>query len=323
MNIAQNKSHWSPMAPPPDITDTGFLVGTSGYYYDDWMGIFNPPKLSKARLEAAPEHERESQDRLRFYQKYFPLVEVNHTFYREPIQAAFVDMERRSRGRTQYIVKAHRDISHKWEWDTANGMSLMEKHVQAVSPLAETGRFYSFLIQLEDRLERRPKILDYLLSVSSVALSNHLDVHIEFRHISWHHEYVLQKLKDNGIGICNTEIPSVPHVFPLKAYATTSKGYIRYSGRNLEHWYPEKKGGDYKDRLASRNARYNYEYTKQELEQRVIKQFELRGKTEKTAVAFNNHFQAQAVRNAIANVLMIREKYLGSEKGNGYIAHQS
>jgi uncharacterized protein YecE (DUF72 family) len=131
-------------------------------------------------------------------------------------------------------------------------------------------------------------------------------VHIEFRHASWHALHVLQSRRDAGVGICNTDIPPVKHAFPLKAYATTDKGYLRYSGRNIDHWYPSSKAAGVAGRIAARNARYNYEYSRAELEKFVEGQLALIRKTSSMAVAYNNHFQSKAIRAAIANIKMLK-----------------
>jgi uncharacterized protein YecE (DUF72 family) len=301
MSINQ-KSPWVPLDPPPDLTPRGFYVGTSGYYYDDWVGLFNPPKLSRAAQEKLPEEQRFDQDRLRFYQKYFSFVEINTTFYNPPTLAQFLDIEKRSRESMKYAVKLHRDISHVKQYDADRGRELMREHVTAVSPLVETGRFYSFLLQLEDHVYRTPERLEYLLAVCSEAVREHVDVHIEFRHNSWHTMHALQSLKDSGIGICNTDIPPVKHAFPLKAYATTDKGYIRYSGRNLANWYPSRDQKTAKDRIAARNARYDYLYSDEELQELIKGQIALSRKTSVLAMAYNNHYQIKAVRNAIDNI---------------------
>lgn len=299
-------STWQPMEPPPDLSSNGFLIGTSGYHYDDWVGRFNPPRKNGRQLEPLSAGEREDQDRLRFYQKYFSFVEINNTFYRPPIIGNFMDIERRSKESMKYAVKVHRDISHTKTWDTEAGKEMMRHHLTAVSPLIETGRFYSFLIQLEDRTMRTQERLDYLLDVASEAVRRRVDVHIEFRHNSWHDVYPLQSLKDRGIGICNTEIPQVTHAFPLKAYATTDRGYVRYSGRNLKHWYPEGRQRTSKERLAARNARYDYLYSEEEMRERMVGQLQLSRKVSSVAVAFNNHYNTQAVQNAVQNIRMLQ-----------------
>lgn len=298
----------TPMPIPPDLTAKGFYVGMSGYYYDDWIGRFNPPKLSARTLAAAGDQERQEQDRLVFYQKYFSFVEINTTFYNEPSLPHFLSINERSKSSMQFAVKVHKDISHTRTWCADEGCAMMQRHIQAVSPLIETGKFYSFLIQLEDHLCRSQRVLAYLLAVASQAVAHHVAVHIEFRHRSWHDSNVLTALKDAGIGICNTEIPSVGHVFPLKAYATTDKGYIRYSGLNKENWYSTKKPETTKEKITQRNARYNYLYSDEELQERVQGQIVLSRKTTTVAVAFNNHYQAKAVKNAAVNLLLLQKK---------------
>ena len=297
-----------PPEPPPDITGYGWYVGTSGYYFEDWVGRFNPPKVTGKRLSALSASERADQDRLRFYQKYFSFVEINNTFYREPTIEHFLDIATRSREFMMYAVKVHRDISHTKRWDPEAGRAMMCRHITAVSPLVETGRFYSFLIQLEDHVYRDQRKLDYLLAVASEAVKMKIDVHIEFRHRSWHAIYPLQALKDHGIGICNTEIPPVEHAFPLKAYATTDKGYVRYSGRNLQNWYPEGRQTTSKERIAARNARYDYLYSEDEIEERVEEQLVLSTKVSSVAVAYNNHYRTQAVINAIQNIRLLKTR---------------
>jgi uncharacterized protein YecE (DUF72 family) len=297
----KNRTPWEPLEPPPDLTAKKLYIGTSGYYYDDWLGRFNPPRGRAAgALPGAPDDDR--RDRLRFYQRYFSFVEINSTYYRMPELPSFVDIESRSRESMLYAVKVHKDLSHTKSFDVAQGRELMRRHVSAVSPLVETGRFYSFLIQLEDHLYRSTDRLDYLLAVAAEAVKMRIDVHIEFRHKSWHTMPTLQALKDAGIGICNTDLPPLPHAFPLRAYATTDKGYLRYNGRNLANWYPVGVQTTAREKIAARNARYDYLYSPAEMAELLTGQVELLTKTSALAVAFNNHFRIKAVVNAIDNL---------------------
>ena len=312
-SVTKHPANGSPFEIPPDISKTGFHVGTSGYHFDDWVGRFNPPKRTKRQQVELTERERNDQDRLRFYQKYFCFVEINNTFYSEPMIGNFLDIERRSKPSMQYAVKMHRSISHTKTWDIETGKALVRDHVVAVSPLVETGRFFSFLIQLEDRVVRSQKRLDYLLAVASEAVREGLDVHIEFRHISWHEMHPIQALKDSGIGICNTEIPPIRHAFPLKAYATTDKGYIRYSGRNEANWYPKGEQKTTRERVAARNARYDYLYSKEEVNARVTAQLELGLKVSSVALAWNNHYNAKAVLNALYNINLLKKQMAGEQ----------
>jgi uncharacterized protein YecE (DUF72 family) len=233
---------------------------------------------------------------------YFSFLEINHTFLREPELSHFVELERRSRSSMRFSVMVHRDVSHKGTWDAEEGKSLMRKHAAAVAPLADSGRFHSFLIQLDHRLERSRRVLDYLLAVASASLGEGLDVHVEFRNRTWHQEPVLRALQDAGIGICNADLPSLlPGAFPMRAYATTAKGYIRYSGQNAAAWDA--------DAVATRrsgafDARYDYLYSLEEVEERIPGQLVLLQKTGAVAVVFKNHVRGQSALNAVQNLFL-------------------
>jgi uncharacterized protein YecE (DUF72 family) len=295
---------WQPLEPPPDLGAKKVYIGTSGYYYDDWLGLFNPPRR-RSTLTMPEGPGDDSRDRLRFYQRYFSFVEINSTYYQVPELAHFVDIESRSKNTMLYAVKVHKDLSHTNRFDIGQGRELMKRHIAAVSPLVETGRFYSFLIQLEDHLYRSMERLDYLLAVASEAVKMRIDVHIEFRHKSWHTKNTLQALKDAGVGICNTDLPPIPHAFPLRAYATTDKGYLRYNGRNLANWYPAGAQTTAKEKIAARNARYDYLYSPEEMVELLKGQLELMTKTSALAVAFNNHFRIKAILNAVDNLKLL------------------
>jgi len=291
---------WHPFPYPPNLSTNHFYFGTSGYHFDDWIGKFNPPKHHL---------DPDAKDRLRFYLRYFDFIEINQTFYREIDPSWFNGFLDRCNQNTQITVKVHRDISHNWRWDLDVAKTLMDRHVIAVSEGLRSNRFFSFLIQLEDRVAYSPKRLKYLLGVSQVALLAGLDVHIEFRNISWHQLDILQELKDLNNGICNTEIPPIDQsIFPLKSYATSSKGYVRYSGRNIANWRQDaRKPKTRKEQILARNNRYDYRYSENELKARTTGQIALRQKTDCVAVAFNNHYEAAAVENAISNMKMIDE----------------
>lgn len=50
-------------------------IGTSGWNYNDWRGVFYPPKLPQSRW-------------LTHYVKHVDTVEINNTFYQPPIGSA-------------------------------------------------------------------------------------------------------------------------------------------------------------------------------------------------------------------------------------------
>ena len=297
---------WMPFPTPPNLSKNNYLFGTSGYHFDDWIGVFNPPRGHP---------DPATDNRFQFYLRYFGFVEINHTFYREPDPAWFSKFLIQCKENTQISVKIHKTISHNWNWDWHKIEPLMIRHVTAVQEVAKTNRFYSFLIQLEDRVTYNERRLEYLSHISEIALLEGLDVHIEFRNITWHQHHILQHLKDRNIGICNTEIPQINRsIFPLKSYATSRKGYIRYSGRNIKNWRQNyQRQRTRQDQINARNKRYDYRYSIEELKERAQGQLAVRQKTDCVAVAFNNHYDAAAVENAITNMNLVDDILNGKQ----------
>ena len=229
----------------------------------------------------SPPQTRSLKERLKFYQEYFSLVEL---FTQEPSIPYFEEYEKVSRPSTKFVVRI--PWSPRLEVDSVLGL------ITAVSPIVESGKFFGFLVQLEQQVHRNQQRIEHLLSISSQVIKRRLDIHIEFRHLSWHNHYVLQILKDHGIGICNCEIPSA--TFPLKAYATTEKGYIRYTGPS--RWRKsEKQDG--------------YLYTEAEIEERIQGQITLSTKVSQIAVVYGNVHLSFATVNAIQNIRQLKQKF--------------
>jgi uncharacterized protein YecE (DUF72 family) len=114
------------------------------------------------------------------------------------------------------------------------------------------------------------------------------------------------------VGFCNTDLPDLPHAFPLKTYATTGKAYVRYCGRNLAAWRAAEGlrngGGAPVERLRALNARYDYLYSAAEMEERVRGQLLLLKKSWAVAAVFKNHVGAKAALNALQNIHLLRRR---------------
>ncbi|MDR0472127.1 MAG: DUF72 domain-containing protein [Treponema sp.] len=78
------------------------LMGTSGYDYKEWKGVFYPEKLAQAKF-------------LEYYATQFNSLELNGTFYRMPTAEQMRRMIERSEGKVQFTVKAFQDLTHKWD----------------------------------------------------------------------------------------------------------------------------------------------------------------------------------------------------------------
>jgi uncharacterized protein YecE (DUF72 family) len=74
-------------------------IGTSGWIYRHWKGIFYPETLPQKRWF---EH----------YRQHFDTVEINFTFYRLPERAVFERWRERAPADFKYAVKGSRFITH-------------------------------------------------------------------------------------------------------------------------------------------------------------------------------------------------------------------
>lgn len=77
-----------------------FFVGTSGFSYAGWRGLFYPPELP-------------AREYLSFYARQFSAVELNVTFYRWP-RAQTLRRWREEVGKEfRFVAKVHRTVSHR------------------------------------------------------------------------------------------------------------------------------------------------------------------------------------------------------------------
>jgi uncharacterized protein YecE (DUF72 family) len=111
------------------------------------------------------------------------------------------------------------------------------------------------------------------------------------RHGSWQSPGALSFFSENGLCLCSIDQPVIGDSLKPSATVTTPEfGYIRLHGRNRDDWFR-------KD--AGRDERYDYLYNESELNEWKSRAVEMLGKTRKLFIITNNHFQGQALVNAL------------------------
>ncbi|MFB2982912.1 DUF72 domain-containing protein [Microseira sp. BLCC-F43] len=75
------------------------FLGTSGWVYQHWMGIFYPEELH-------------GDQQLAFYAQHFSTVEVNYSFYRLPEKSVFETWREQSPQDFLFAVKGSRYLTH-------------------------------------------------------------------------------------------------------------------------------------------------------------------------------------------------------------------
>jgi uncharacterized protein YecE (DUF72 family) len=187
-------------------------IGTSGWSYQHWHGVLYPP-------EAAP------RERLAYYTRMFPTVEINSTFYRWSQPATFSGWRRQLPDKFRLTVKAPRGLTH------VRRLYAPEDWLARMTPgLTMLGdRLGVLLIQLPPGFG-----YDYLrLSYFLAQLPTQWQVAIEFRHPSWHCEEIYALLERYGVAYCVMSGARLPCVLR----ATASFVYVRLHGPDPDHLY--------------------------------------------------------------------------------------
>ena len=281
------------------------LIGTSGYDYPEWKGVFYPQDLKRKVF-------------LSYYATQFNALELNNTFYNMPtVERLFIFYER-SEGRLNFSVKANRILTHEIgaDWQIAAG-----DFKKALKPLNEKERLSAVLFQLPESFHYTNDNRIYLAKL--IAEFEGFPVMVEFRHKEWIRESVFEGLEKRKAGIVFCDMPQLKNLPDGTMMGTPFIGenaYIRLHGRNEGAWYANvpktqtsisfthAKGE--KARNATGNpkngsARYCYDYSDEELAQFVPVVIKAGGEGKKVQVYFNNHPNGSGAKNAISLKKMI------------------
>lgn len=257
------------------------LIGTSGYDYPEWKGVFYPEDLPR-------------KDFLSYYSTQFNALELNNTFYNMPTAERILSFYERSEGRLSFSVKANRLLTH--EIDSA-WQNSAEDFKKSVLPLQEKNALNTVLFQFPESFHYTPDNRIYLSKL--IQEFEGFPVVIEFRHKEWIRESVLAGLESRGASIAFCDMPALKNLpAGMSADGTTCVtpfvgpiAYIRLHGRNGNAWYAQ-------DGSPNGSSRYTYDYSLKELESfvPVIKYTIVEGK--RPVVFFNNHPKGDGAKNA-------------------------
>jgi len=245
-----------------------YIVGTSGYSFDDWVGAFYPPGTDK-------------RDMFGLYVRSFEAVEVNYTFYRLPTARTMESLVRRSGPGFRVWVKANQATTHEGDRGVAGAF------LEGIAPLAAAGRLAGVLLQFPQRFHRTAANRKYLAAALEDLRS--VPLAVEFRHASWDHDSVLAGMRERNVTLAVPDVPALPGLYRRAATATTTTGYLRLHSRDAGKWYaPE--GAD----------RYDYSYSEQEIRDLLGQWEAMEGPLGQVYAFFNNCHRGQAARNAEA-----------------------
>jgi uncharacterized protein YecE (DUF72 family) len=181
------------------------FIGTSGWYYNHWYGVFYPEGLPKDKL-------------LPFFSGHFDTVELNNTFYHLPREAAVKNWFNKVPENFTFAVKGSRFIPHikrLTNLDESLGIFLKRANLlrEKLGPI---------LFQLPPRMTKDARRLSSFLKKLPRRRRNV----IEFRHPSWLDEEIFALLHKFNVANCIVSMPN----FPVVLRETADFVYIRMHG---------------------------------------------------------------------------------------------
>ena len=239
------------------------FVGTSGWVYSHWQGVFYPENLPP-------------KDKLKYYSQHFNTTEVNYSFYHLPRPSTYQNWSSQTPDDFIFAVKTSKFITHikrlkgvkeAWKQFLENALNLKEK----LGPILF--QFPSSFKTTEENLKRLENFLKILKKDCLKFKVYSLRSALEFRHKSWCDEKVYELLRKYNAGWVIADSPR----YPRADVVTADFVYIRMHGSKVM--------------FASK-------YTKKELSSLVQKIKEWLKEKLDVFCYFNNDFQGYAIENA-------------------------
>jgi uncharacterized protein YecE (DUF72 family) len=260
--------------------------GTAGFSYKDWEGIVYPKGLKK------------STHPLGYLARFFDCCEINTSFYGHIAPKTgkqWCEFVAEVNPRFLFTAKLHKSLTHA---PVANVQPTSAETIvhspedeklcrEGLDSLGAAGKLGAVLAQFPVSFKKTAANLDYVRSL--IGRFGGYPLVIEIRHDSWNEPALLAELAAQGVGFCNIDQPKLGRSLRPTEHATSPVGYVRLHGRNYKQWFDS----------DNRNDRYNYLYTRKELEGWTERIKTVAQTTEKTFAITNNHYKGKAAANAL------------------------
>lgn len=196
-------------------------VGTSGWVYRSWRGVFYPAALPQ-------------KDWFGFYASQFDTAEINATFYRLPSPGAVAAWSAAAPPGFEFAWKASRYITQaKKLKEPAEPLARVYATMAALGA-ASGPSLFQLPPQLRLNLDRLSAFLDLLPTGRQT---------VEFRHPSWYVDEVFDLLARHDVALCVSD----HHDAPAPWVRTASFTYVRghgpggayagsYANQDLARW---------------------------------------------------------------------------------------
>ena len=190
-------------------------IGTSGWSYDEWLGIFYPENFRRS-------------DWLSYYAKHFKTVEINSSFYNLPKKETFENWARKTPDDFLFAVKASRYITHiKRLIDCSEPLDKLFKAAEGLGK-----KLGIFLFQLPPNMKFDIERLSNFFKILKDNYANYTNktnkllCAFEFREESWFCQKTYDLLNEYRYGIVISNSTN----FPYHELITGNFCYIRMHG---------------------------------------------------------------------------------------------
>jgi uncharacterized protein YecE (DUF72 family) len=237
-------------------------IGTSGWHYDHWLGLFYPPEIK-------------GYNELRYHSEHFNTVENNSSFYRIAGESTYKTWDRMTPEHYKFSMKLNKLITHMHRLELSDEVRSKVQYILSSTQILKE-KLGVIVIQLPPSFKYDLEKLQAFLEFFTAEVQRQeykFDVAIEFRNKYWFVDEVYELLQKYNIALVagqSSRYPEVRHV-------TADIVYIRMHG-------PEKL--------------FSSSYTPEQLEDWAQYIRGVSKKVKKVYVYFNNDFHGYAIQNA-------------------------
>jgi len=268
-------------------------IGTAGWSYKDWEGIFYPPGMRQRKTHP-----------VEYLARFFDTAEINTSFY-GPLKPELVKLWCRRVTAKLYRAFTHSPLSVMEPTSAASIRPTDEDEIktrEGLDALASEGKLGALLIQFPVSFKNTSLNREYLDRLCRQFIE--YPCVVEVRDSSWDNPDTFSAFAHKNVAFCNIDQPLLGKSLGPTEYVTAPTAYVRLHGRNYDQWFDS----------DNRNDRYNYLYSEKEIagwKQRIINVAE---KAQTTYVITNNHFESKAGVNALELKAMITGKRVAAPR---------
>jgi len=198
------------------IKATDIIIGTSGWQYKDWNGLFYPTDIKgKAQLS--------------YFAKYFKSVEINSTFYHVPRLSSIENWATSVPTNFRFVIKMNRFLTHTKRLTSDDQFTeKLQEFLTLLQPF--DNKLAAILVQLPPSMRVANSRLTYLaeqVRQAEIQLGIHISIAMEFRHESWFNNETFAIMRSYNIA---NVINDSPNRWPASKVVTADFAYIRFHG---------------------------------------------------------------------------------------------